>query len=202
MKNMLKDALILFAITLVAGLLLGFVNDITTEPIAKAKEEAKQASYRAVFSDADRFENHGVDENVANAFVTETGYMPVNIDEVMGAYQGEKLLGYVITLTEHEGYGGDIQFAMGITVDGMLNGISLLSISETPGLGMEAGKVLVPQFANKEATLFSYTKTGATNETEIDAISGATITTSAIVTGVNAGIDYFEEALKGGEADE
>ena len=47
-------------------------------------------------------------------------------------------VGYVITVTSHEGYGGDIQFLMGVNSDGSLNGISLLSISETPGLGMQA----------------------------------------------------------------
>ena len=74
----------------------------------------------------------------------------VDIDEVMQALDSSgQLMGYVITVTDHEGYGGDIQFSMGVTLDGTLNGISLLSISETAGLGMKAGDVLVPQFANK-----------------------------------------------------
>lgn len=97
----------------------------------------------------------------------------------------------MITVTDHEGYGGDIQFSMGIAMDGTLNGISLLSISETAGLGMKAGDILVPQFADKKVESFTYTKSGATNDSEIDAISGATITTKAIVNGVNAGLEYF-----------
>ena len=89
---------------------------------------------------------------------------------------------------------------MGVTTDGVLNGISLLSISETAGLGMRAGEVLVPQFENKDVDRFTYTKTGSTADSEIDAISGATITTSAVVNGVNAGLVYFDEFLKGGSA--
>lgn len=91
------------------------------------------------------------------------------------------VLGYVLTVTTHEGYGGDIQFTVGVRNDGTLNGISLLSISETAGLGMQAGDVLVPQFADKNAYPYVYTKTGSTADNEIDAISGATITTNAVI---------------------
>ncbi len=49
-----------------------------------------------------------------------------------------EIIGYVITVTDSEGYGGDITFSMGVQMDGMLNGISILSISETAGLGMKA----------------------------------------------------------------
>ena len=84
---------------------------------------------------------------------------------------------------------------MGVADDGTLNGISLLSISETAGLGMRAGEVLVPQFAGKQVEQFSYTKTGAASDDQIDAISGATITTNAVVNGVNAGLLCFQKKL-------
>jgi electron transport complex protein RnfG len=83
-------------------------------------------------------------------------------------------------------------------MDGTLNGISLLSISETPGLGMRAEEVLKPQFAEKQASVFAYTKTGAASADQIDAISGATITTNAVVEAVNAGLCYFQNVLEGG----
>ena len=87
----------------------------------------------------------------------------------------------------------------GITKDGILNGISILSIAETPGLGMNAQSVLVPQFENVPATVFTYTKNGSTSESEIDAISGATITTKAIVSAVNGAVAVVKEDLmKGG----
>ena len=56
MKSMLKDAAILFAITLCAGLILGFVFNITKEPIAIAEEKAAQEAYKEVFPDAAAFE--------------------------------------------------------------------------------------------------------------------------------------------------
>lgn len=190
---MIKDALILFAITVVAGLLLGVVYDVTKEPIAQQKEKAKQEACANVFAVATAFET--VTDPTSGEAVSSS-IDGVDIDEVMRALDGDgTLLGYVITVTDHEGYGGDIQFSMGVTFDGTLNGISLLSISETAGLGMKAGDVLVPQFTDKHVERFTYTKSGATNDSEIDAISGATITTNAIVNGVNVGLMYFRDML-------
>lgn len=198
MKGMIKDALILFAITLVAGLLLGGVNELTKGPIALAKEQAKQEAYKEVFNEADNFIEMEIDENTLEGFKETSDITSVDVDSVVEAYKGENLLGYVVTVTSHEGYGGDIQFSCGLTLDGILNGISILSISETAGLGMKAGDVLVPQFANKDATsTFTYTKTGSTSDSEIDAISGATITTKAFINGVNYATSFYKEALIG-----
>ena len=98
----------------------------------------------------------------------------------------------MLTVTDHEGYGGDIQFAMGVQNDGTLNGISFLSIGETAGLGMKAqDEAFCDQFAGKNVDRFTYTKNGASNEMEIDAISGATITTNAVTSGVNSGLYYI-----------
>lgn len=202
MKGMIKDALILFAITLIAGLMLGVVNDITKEPIAQQEQKAKNEACQNVFAAADSFEAQELaDSAQIEQVLTDAGISGADIDELMEAKDASgALLGYVITVTDHEGYGGDIQFSMGITNEGTLNGISLLSISETAGLGMRAGEVLVPQFADKNVSKFTYTKTGATADSEIDAISGATITTNAVVNGVNAGLAYFDKILKGGSA--
>ena len=202
MKGMIKDALILFAITLIAGLMLGVVNDITKEPIAQQEQKAKNEACQNVFAAADSFEAQELaDSAQIEQVLTDAGISGADIDELMAAKDASgALLGYVITVTDHEGYGGDIQFSMGITHEGTLNGISLLSISETAGLGMRAGEVLVPQFADKNVSKFTYTKTGATADSEIDAISGATITANAVVNGVNAGLAYFDKMLKGGSA--
>ena len=108
-------------------------------------------------------------------------------------------LGYAFTVTDSEGYGGDIQFAMGVQNDGTLNGISILSISETAGLGMKATTdSFKDQFKNKNAEKFTYTKTGSTSDDQIDAISGATITTNAMTNGVNAGLCAFR-VMEGGD---
>ncbi len=204
MKSMLKEAAILFVITLISGCLLGLVYDVTKEPIEKAQAAAKEEASKEVFADAASFVlREDIDSETATAVVTEAGFK-VTIDEVSEALDaGGALLGYVITVTDHEGYGGDIQFSMGIRNDGTLNGISILQISETAGLGMKADPVLKEQFAGKNAAQFSYTKTGAASEDQIDAISGATITTNAVVNGVNAGLTYFQtELTEGGSGNE
>ncbi len=204
MKNVLKDALILFAITLVAGLLLGVVYDVTKEPIAAQKERAKTIACQNVFAEASSFEVYeGFTMEAASAVLTEAGITGADIDEVMSAKDASgKVVGYVLTVSSHEGYGGDIQFTMGVTNEGVLNGISLLSIAETPGLGMKAEDVIVPQLAGKQAEQFSVTKTGAEGDAQIDAISGATITSDAIINGVNGGLVYFQNTLKGGSTNE
>ena len=121
----------------------------------------------------------------------------------MAAKDGSgNVLGYVITVTTKEGYGGDIKFSIGIRQDGLVNGISILEIAETAGLGMRAEEVLKPQFADKNVEQFEYSKSGAVSENQVDAISGATITTNAVVNGVNAGIYYFQTELKGGSGNE
>jgi electron transport complex protein RnfG len=197
-KSMLKDALILFLITVVAGLLLGIVYNVTKEPIEQQEAKAKIEASKNVFSTAETFKEYEEfsSETATNA-LTEAGMTGMDIDEVSQALDASgNILGYVITVTDHNGYGGDIQFSMGVTLDGTLNGISLLSISETAGLGMRAGDVLVPQFTDKNVETFTYTKTGSTSDSEIDAISGATITTKAVVNGVNAGLEYFRRCLK------
>ncbi|MCM1386441.1 MAG: RnfABCDGE type electron transport complex subunit G [Bacillus sp. (in: Bacteria)] len=203
MSKMLKDTAVLLVITLISGLLLGLVYQITKEPIAQQKEKAKQEAYREVFAAADSFEETeiaAIDEQewAAAGFAQET------VDEVMTAKDASgNVIGYVITVTTKEGYGGDIRFTIGITNDGTVNGISLLEIAETAGLGMRAGEVLVPQFANKSVDKFEYVKSGASADNQIDAISGATITTNAVTNGVNAGLYYFQaEIMKGGSGNE
>ncbi len=204
MKTMLKEAGILFAITLIAGCLLGLVYQVTKEPIAEAQQKAKDEACKEVFADAEGFVlQEDISSEDASSLVQDESYN-VSIDEVLEAQDasGSKL-GYVITVTDHEGYGGDIQFSIGIRNDGTVNGISILSISETAGLGMNADSVLKPQFADKNVEQFEYTKTGAPGDNQIDAISGATITTNAVVNGVNAGITYFRtQLMEGGSANE
>lgn len=201
MKNMIKDAAILLVITLCAGLILGFVYQITKEPIARAEEEAAKKAYAEVFPQAEDFHILEMSLSEGSAEYEEwknAGYEGADIVNVLAALDGSSnRIGYVLTVTSHEGYGGDITFTMGISNDGTLNGISILSISETAGLGMKAEAVLKPQFAGKNVSSFTYTKTGATSDSQIDAISGATITTNAVTTAVNGGLYYFQTQLGG-----
>ena len=187
-----KDTIILTLITLIAGLLLGVVYEITKEPIAAEQKRAKEKAYKEVFVEADSFELVNLEVEKVEENLVSNGFN-VTINEAMKAFDKYgNTAGYVLTVTDHEGYGGDIRFAMGVKLDGTVNGISFLSISETAGLGMKATEEdFMKQFAGKNVEKFRYTKNGASVDGEIDAISGATITTNAVVNGVNAGIYYI-----------
>lgn len=202
MKNMIKDAAVLLVITLFSGLILGAVYQITKEPIARAEAEAERKAYAEVFPAASGFEpleNSVSEEETWQAEWSQAGFEGVSVEKTLKALDKDQtLLGYVITVTSHEGYGGDITFTMGIDREGTLNGISILDISETAGLGMRAEEVLKPQFSGKNVSAFTYTKTGATSDNQVDAISGATITTNAVTTAVNGGLYYFQTQLGGG----
>lgn len=202
MKQIIKNALILMAITLVAGLALGVVYEITKEPIAAQERKTKEEAYKAVFSEAESFEAvSDFSSEEADQVLMDAGFEAEHIDEVLLAKDGNgTVLGAVMNVTTSEGYGGDIQFSLGIKNDGTVGGIKILSISETAGLGMKATEeAFYGQFSDKKVDAFTYTKNGAKEENEIDAISGATFTTRAMTNGVNAGIAYFKNGLvKGG----
>lgn len=188
----IKNTISLMLITLVAGLLLGVVYEITKEPIKAEQQRAKEEAYKEVFADAASFETIKLDDEAVDNDLSKQGFA-VSINEAMQVLGKDgSVIGYALTVTDHEGYGGDIQFAMGVTIDGTVNGISFLSISETAGLGMKAKDAeFKEQFANKNVESFVYSKSGASADNEIDAISGATITTNAVTNGVNAGLYYI-----------
>lgn len=204
MKNkIIKDALALTLITLVAGVALGGVYEITKDPIAKQEAQAKAEAYEQVFTDAAAFEAVEMDDTLTKTIrdqLDQEGYKAQSIEEVMRAEdQSGDTLGYAFTVVTSEGYGGDIQFSMGVQNDGTLNGISILSIGETAGLGMNADTpAFKDQFVGKQVEKLQYTKNGATQDDEINAISGATVTTNAMTNGVNAGLCAFR-VMEGGD---
>lgn len=200
-KKMLKDAAILFAITLISGLLLGLVYQVTAQPRREQQERKIREACQTVFAQAEQFEEIGY--TVSETLSRQLAKDGVRIGTVYQAMDAAgNPMGYVIEATSGEGYGGNITLYAGITNDGILNGVSILNISETPGLGMRAGEVLVPQFTQKTAGEFTYTKTGSQSDSEIDAISGATITTKAVTNAVNGAVSVFVQDLKGGEQNE
>ena len=204
MKNkIIKAALALTLITLVAGVTLGGVYEITKDPIAKQEAQAKAEAYEQVFTDAAAFEAVEMDDTLTKTIrdqLDQEGYKAQSIEEVMRAEdQSGETLGYAFTVVTSEGYGGDIQFSMGVQNDGTLNGISILSIGETAGLGMNADTpAFKDQFVGKQVEKLQYTKNGATQDDEINAISGATVTTNAMTNGVNAGLCAFR-VMEGGD---
>ena len=203
MKEIIKNMLILFAITLVVGVLLGLVYEITEEPIAVQEEKAKQEAYAEVFSDASSFEELEFDADALAEYIAshEEGVdaSVAGIVEIVEALDSSgELLGYVFTVDSYKGYGGTIEFTVGVTIDGTCNGYSILSIDETAGLGAKAqtDTEWAAQFAGVNVSYFTYTKSGSTSESEVDAISGATYTTKAMVYGINCAI-FAAEYLNG-----
>lgn len=205
MKNtIVKDALILFLITVIAGFGLGAVHEITLEPIAAANEQAQQDAYRAVFPDADSFTDlPGFSVEAATQAAVESGFPDDTIENCVQAVDADgNLLGYVINSTDPNSYGGDVTLSLGVRVDGTVNGYSITEINDTAGLGMKAKEeAFSSQYENKQVEKFVVTKTGAASEEEIDAISGATITSDAVTNAVNAGLGYFRYLISetGGE---
>lgn len=193
-KQMIKDSLILFVITLVAGLLLGGVYELTKNPIAYAKKEKEENAFQEVFADAEftALGDEEFNEELTAKVLSESGYEKQTIDAAYRASDTKgDLRGYVLVVTSNEAYGGSLQIAMGVQMDGTLNGISFLTLNETTGLGMEAKKpAFYGQFSGKKVERYVYTKSGAASEEEVDALSGATITTNAVTNAVNAGLAY------------
>ena len=192
MNKIVKNAAILTAITLVSGLLLGLVYEITKDPIAQAQDASKKEAWQAVFPEAslDDFEPMDVDTEAAETAAGDLGVL-ATVDEVCSV--GDQ--GYVVTVTDSEGYGGDIQITVGLTSDGTVNGISILSISETAGLGMRATEPeFYTQYEGKQAEKFVVSKDGGDGE-PIDALSGATITSRAVTGAVNTALAYFNNVL-------
>ncbi len=196
----MKDAVILFAITLIAGAGLGSVYEITKEPIAQARQEAKDQACKIVLPEAATFEvvKDASFLETVNGSITEMGFGNVIVDECLAGLDGNgQPVGYVITATSKDGYAGGIQVSAGIKKDGTLIGIEFLTIAETVGLGMNA---TLPewkgQFAGKKVDGFAVTKSGAATDSDIDVISGATITSDAVVGAVNATVYVVNEHLE------
>ena len=201
MTKIVKNTLILTAITVVSGLLLGVVYGITKEPIAEAQENTKQEAYRSVLSDASSFETmEDFDAADAASILEENGYSSDEITEVAeGIDDSGETVGYVVNVMSHEAYDGDLEVSVGIAADGTVKGIEMLSISETAGLGMKADEAeFKDQFKDKNVEKFTYTKSGESGDDKIDAISGATITTNAVTNAVDSALVYFQNELGGG----
>jgi electron transport complex protein RnfG len=206
MKNIIKDACILFAITLVAGILLGLVYNVTKDPIAQQNEKAKQKAYQEVIADADKFE--ALDGSYASDKVAETAkavlaasatdFSKDDVSEVVAGIKNGKIIGFVVTVIAHDGYGGDIKFTVGISTDGKVLGVSFLSISETAGLGMRAKQdpSFTSQFTAKSDAVasFSVVTDGSASESNanVDAIGGSTITSKSVTKGVNYALAVYK----------
>lgn len=179
-NTIVKDTLTLLAITLICGLLLGLVYSKTEGPIAQAAEKAKQEAYAKVYPGGE-FTSDDALNTALEAFAADD--KDAVISEVMSANGGE---GYVFSC-QASGYGGPVKLAVGVKADKTITGLSVLSMSETPGLGAKCtNEDFQAQFAGIQADKVVINQ-------DYDQISGATITSSAVMRAVNATLKFVAE---------
>lgn len=165
-KNIIKPVIVLTCICLVVSVLLAYVNSVTAPIIAEAEQKTAQEAMAEVLSGADSFEPINIDG------------LPERVDEV---YRAENGSGYVFMLTT-KGYGGDMKLICGINADGTIEACKTLSHSETSGLG---SKTAEDPYRNQYC--------GKSTDTlgEVDAISGATISSTAYMNAVKDAFAAF-----------
>lgn len=163
-----KLALTLLIISAVVSGLLGLTNYITADKIAAINAEKTAASMKKVLP-ADSY--------------TQLDYPATGSQaNVAAVYQADDK-GYVIEVTP-SGFGGTIDMVVGVGTDGTVTGVSIIRMSETSGLGANARKESFrSQYVGKSGEL-AVSKDGG----EIDALTGATITSRAVTSGVNTAL--------------
>jgi len=197
-KSIIHDAIVLCLITLIAGVALGGVHELTAEPIAIAHEKAANETYREVFPDAVNFRT---DEEIAAKLEAAAGDIAAQgfgtVEEVKTALDAsDNVIGYIVNATG-KGYGGPVQISCGISSEGKLTGLGFLSISETPGLGMRANTPeFRSQFPGKSAAeKLELVKSGEAGEHGVQAISGASITSGAVTNALNAAVYFVNQIM-------
>ena len=180
LKEVLVPTISLFIICTIVTLLLAVTNSVTKPQIEKLQIETANKTKAQVLSVADSFSDEKtVDFNGATYTYFE-GYDKEN-----------NVVGYVFT-TSAKGYGGDIVTMVGVNNDGTVSGMDFLSISETAGLGMNAdADEFKNQFVGKSGEIG--VNKNAPSENEIQALTGATITSKAVTKAVNIALELYEE---------
>ena len=165
-KGKIPGWLVLTLIVVVAGVALGVANALTEKPIADRNMQEAQGALELFFPDADGFEPLRLEENSELDFAYE-------------ARKGGEVIGHATKATT-QGYGGPIEVVTGIDTDGALKGISVggTEFKETEGLGAKAKDAsFTDQFVGKTPPL--------TLGVDVDGISGATVTSKAVLGAVN-----------------
>lgn len=181
LKDILIPSLALFLICTVATALLALTNGVTKEKINQVALKTAAEARQKVCADAKTFEEKK-DSNGNTYFEAKD--------------ENGNTVGFAIT-TEDKSYGGAIEVMTGFSADGKITGVEILTIDDTPGLGMNAKK---EEFRNnyigKNGAL-SVSKNAAADN-EIQAITGATITSNAVTRCVNSATDIYNN-VTGGE---
>lgn len=182
MKKQPPAWLALLVIALAAGLLLGLTNEITADKIKDQADAAAAAARQAVLQ-ADAFEELNVAEGAS-------------VDNCFAGKTGGNIVGYVCQITV-KGYGGAIELTVGMDTAGTVTGLSVggSSFAETAGLGARSKEPeFTDQFKGVVAPL-ELRKGDASGNNQVDAITAATITSTAVVNGVNAAAEYMSSLM-------
>lgn len=179
MNKAITMALKLLAITGVAALVLAFTNSATAPIIAERKAAQLAESLIVAYPDAESF------ESMEGAELTKALGSSENVTGVAKAIKGGETIGYVFS-TSGSGYGGKVQFILGISNDHVIQGYHVMSHSETPGIGTkifeDPFKASVPgTHTNAQVTAAA----DPSGDNDIYMISGSTYSTNAIVDGIN-----------------
>ena len=189
-KDMFKLGLNLLIISAVAALLLALTNSVTASTIAQRNEQANAEARKLVLESAQDF------EEVKD--VKTDNSKGVKVSEIYEAKEASgNTVGYTLKVLP-SGYGGTIELMVGIdSAKGQVSGINVVSNSETAGLGAKAtNPEFSDQYKGKPLEELSVLKNGTPGDTEIKAISGATITSTAVTNGVDAAIEVYNNSLK------
>lgn len=199
MRDMIKPSLVLFLVCLFVTAALALTYNITKDTIkARAAADAESAR-KEVLADAETFIQ--VDEAQIMSIIEKNPELDV-AKEVFEGMKENQTIGYVFSVT-NKGYGGEIDVIVGIDAAGMITGIKIVEHSETAGLG---SKVTEDTFLSQlvgiapERALKVVKNKGSNNDEDIVAVSGATISSKAVVGAVQAALDLYRELVKQGGA--
>ena len=186
-ENPVVLSAVLLIISLVVALLLAFTNSVTKDKIQENTIKEQNAAKQEVLPEAASFEEI--------AFSDETGLVKAVFE---GRDAAGSPVGWCANVTP-SGYGGEIDMMVGVLNDGTVSGMKVVSHSETAGLGAKAAESgFSSQFSGKNTgEPLTVIKNGTPKDNEIVAISGATITSTAVKNGVNAAVDAVKK-LNGG----
>ena len=173
-NEIIKPVLVLVCICLVVTALLAYINSVTSPIIAKADQEKTEQAMSEVLADADGFENLEIEN------------LPDRVTEVYTANNGS---GYVFMLTT-KGYGGDMKLICGMKSDGTIEQCKTLSHAETSGLGSKTAEdPYRNQYCGKNADTLS----------EVDAITGATISSTAYKNAIEDAFKAYDMVKEAGK---
>ena len=196
--KMLFPALRLTIITLIAGLGLAGVFNMTKSTIEEQKIAKERASYLEVLPQAselvpDEGLTAAMEALGGKVYGTDFGKAYIR-DAIVGKDAAGETVGYVVSASSGDGFDGSITLSLGVGTDGTIEGISFTELNETAGMGMRcADPEFKDQFAGKQVSRFILNKAGGSDtDEEIDSVSGASISSGAVVNAVNAALDFLQ----------